>query len=266
MAQTSYSTSMAIGQAGDLADHQDNDVASYNAVDDLTLKAGLAVAKEVGDENGARLPEGSSDQILGVALRDLSLVDDPTVTTLSFPQKSAVPVVRKGAVYVTVEEDVTPDDAVYVRFASEAEVFTVTWDGDFVASNVINGTVGGDAISQVTFDTNQATTIAALAVAIAALDSVASATVTDTREITVTGATDGEDLSSTANFTVTLGASQAADTAANVTGPSSGTTIGAFRNDSDDVGSGATAVALSQSKFLTVGSAGGVAKLDLNLP
>ncbi len=44
----------------------------------------------------------------------------------------------------------------------------IVWSGDFVASNVINGTVNGVAISPVTFATDHLTTITALGAAIVA--------------------------------------------------------------------------------------------------
>ncbi len=52
-------------------------------------------------------------------------------------------------------------------------------------SNSIVATVNGDALDPVVFNTDQATTIAALAAAIGAVPAVASATVTGVREITV---------------------------------------------------------------------------------
>lgn len=61
----------------------------------------------------------------------------------------------------------------------------ITFSGDFVASNSIVATVNGVALDPVVFTTDQATTIALVAAAIAAVPAVASATVTDTQEITV---------------------------------------------------------------------------------
>jgi len=268
MSQLSYALEMSSGQAGDFADgsHKDNDVATYRAVNDLEIKPGLVVAKESGVDDGVKVPSGSTDLLVGVAVRDITKFDDDEQEEFLYKEGERVPVARKAEINVICEQDVTPDDAVFVRFQTEPEVFTVTFDIDFVASNLIDGTVGEEAIVQVPFDTDQATTLAALAAEIEALDSVDSATVTDTREITVTGATGGEDLSSGASFTVTAGASQAVDTIANVTGPSDGNQPGAVRSDDDDVGNGANAVALPQANFITDGSAGGIVKLDVNLP
>lgn len=263
MTQLTYEDQVQ-GQAGDLGYLKSNNlILSYNVVTGDLIKPGLMVGKISADENGARLPNSSSIQMLGVAMRDLSQ-ENISDSTFTYPQYSQLPVVRRGQVWVLVEEDVTPDDAVFVRFESEPEVFTITWDGDFVTSNAINGSINGVAITEVDFTSDQATTIAAVAAAIQALDSVATATVTDSREITVTGAVDAVDISTNATFTVTGGASQADETVANVTGPSEGTQTGIFRTDAD-TGSGATAVAVTNCKFLTNGSAGDIALLDLNI-
>lgn len=61
----------------------------------------------------------------------------------------------------------------------------IDFDIDFVASNSIVATVNGTPIAAVPFNTDQATTMTDLATAIDAVGSVASATVTDVRQITV---------------------------------------------------------------------------------
>lgn len=268
MSQTIYSDEQSIAAQGDLgsASGEDHDILTFTAVDDLTIEIGTAVAKETADNDGVKSPDTSTDQILGVALRDPTLEEDEdNAGEFFYPQGWKVPVVKRGSVYVLLEESVTPDDDVFVRFTAEPEVFTITWDQDFVALNLINGSVDGTEIAQVTFDVSHANTMDLVAAAIQALDNVATATVTGAREITVTGATDGDEMATATNFTVTLGAAQAVDTVANVSGPSSGTQTGVFRTDDDDVGSGATAVQLTGARFMTSGSAGSIALLDLNL-
>lgn len=88
-----------------------------------------------------------------------------------------------------------------------ADLATVTFNANFVASNVINAKVNGLAIAPVTFATDSATTLAALATAIALMDGVASA-VSDpsSKSILVTGDTAAVLVT---NVVVTLGASQA---------------------------------------------------------
>lgn len=203
--------------------------------------------------------------VLGVAARDLSNANDDAD---AYTVGDMVPVLSRGVVYVLVDDDVTPASSVFVRKSGSVERFTVTWSADFVAANVINGSVDGEAIEAVTYAATHDATMLLVAAAIQALDNVATATVTGAREITVTGATStkGEVLSSESTFTVTLGASQATDTIANVYGPSASNDIGSFRADADTVNGTATAVALSQAKFLGTAAAGDVVLLDINLP
>lgn len=90
---------------------------------------------------------------------------------------------------------------------------TLTYSADFVASNVINVTVNGVAISPVTFATDHATTFAAVVAAInglAGIDAVAGAG----RSIIITS-TDPATGDVTVSTVVTLGVSQATGTAAN---------------------------------------------------
>jgi len=82
---------------------------------------------------------------------------------------------------------------------------TVTFDADFVTDNEIVVDVNGVTVGPVIFDTDQATTIAALAAAISALENV-NAVVSGVRELSVTR-TDGEVIVD--NIAVTAGASQA---------------------------------------------------------
>jgi hypothetical protein len=90
-----------------------------------------------------------------------------------------------------------------------ANVATLSFDGDFIASNEITLDVNGESVGPVVFDTDQATTLEALASAINALENI-EASVTDTREITIT-ATDGE--VAVDNIVVSGGASQASGSA-----------------------------------------------------
>lgn len=86
---------------------------------------------------------------------------------------------------------------------------TATFSADLVASNKINGQVNGQAIAEVTFDTDHLTTMGLIAAAIEQIDGVASATVggTNNRTITVL-AEDGASIA-LSGFAVTAGASQA---------------------------------------------------------
>lgn len=87
----------------------------------------------------------------------------------------------------------------------------ITYSADFVASNVINITVDGEAMAPVTYATSHAATFAAVLVALALLDTVDSVTGNaTTRVITIITTDQTED--TTTSGVVTLGASQATTT------------------------------------------------------
>lgn len=261
MSQTTYSDSLTPSIAGGIAEQLSNEIVT-RMVPDNGDAVGYGLAVEYESSGDAMVKPYVGGKVTGVVVRDLGNDDEDG----EYEELEEVPVLTNGVIWVHVDDDVTPSDAVFVRSAVEAEVFTVSFDIDFVASNVINGNVDGEAIAPVTFATDQATTIALLAAAIQALTNVVTATVTDTKEITVTGATAGAALAATSAFTATLGVSQPVDTIAVVTGPTASGVLGTFRADADDVGNGATAIALTSSKFLTSASAGGLAALRVNLP
>lgn len=101
---------------------------------------------------------------------------------------------------------------------SIAHIQTLTFDGDFVTGNTINLKIDGTAIAQVTFDTDQATTIGLLAQSIQNNASIDTASVTDTKELTITGKSLG-DLVAITEITVASGASQASGTLATTQDP-----------------------------------------------
>lgn len=89
---------------------------------------------------------------------------------------------------------------------------TITFSADLVTSNVVNGAVNGVAIAAVTFATDHAATMAAIAAALESLPTVASASVSG-RVITIIAA-DPEAILVLSGWLVTLGASQATATVA----------------------------------------------------
>jgi len=100
--------------------------------------------------------------------------------------KSSLPTAQEST--VVLDADLISGNYIGVTLNSAAiETINsvVTFDIDFVASNSIVATVNGTPLSPVPFNTDQATTMSDLAVAIQADSSVTSATVTDTREITI---------------------------------------------------------------------------------
>lgn len=263
MAQLTYPSGIDKGVSGDLAMLESWNVGTrILAESQPKVSYGRAVETDAasGDSNVAIYQGGL---LVGVALRDKAKSD----LTDGHVGPTELPVIYSGYVWVEVDQDVTPDDTVFARQSAEVEVFTIDFDVDFVTGNTINGTVGGSAIAAVPFNTDQATTIQDLADAIALLtDIVASAVVTGQNQITVTGAVEGQDVSSDTDFTVTGGLTIPVDTENNVSGPSDGSELGIFRADDDDVGNGPNAVAVSRARYITSALAGEVALLQINLP
>lgn len=257
MSQTAYSTSPSNGERGDLGDSSagDRDILSFNNLSQIAY--GIMSQIVGGDE----IEVYQGGKFGGVVVSDKSNTSDGL-----WPAKNAVPIIRRGSVWVALEQSVTPDDPVYVRVSSEVEVLTVTLDADFVAGNSVSGQINGEAIAAVPFNNDHPTTMADFAAAIQALANVATAVVSGPQEITVTGANLGEQLTGiSTSFVIVGGLGQANVVATSVTGPSSGTEAGAFRKDDDNVGNGPTAVLLESASFVKSASFGENALLDLNL-
>lgn len=133
------------------------------------------------------------------AVAQLGMVADASFTnTDSKVVKNAVPVGR-GVSKVFGE-----DDRVRLPAANRG---TVTFDADLITANTIDMKVNGVAITQVTFATDHATTMALIAVEIAKHPLVDTATVTAARVITVTSA--DEAVITITEIVVASGASQA---------------------------------------------------------
>lgn len=122
MSQTAYSINMSEGKNGSLADSGDNDILSViNPVGGVALPYGrLAVSN--GTEGQAKLPTVATDittaaNVRGVVLGQQNIESDASGDP-EHPVGSVVSVLRKGRVYVKVEEAVTDGSDVYVRFAA----------------------------------------------------------------------------------------------------------------------------------------------------
>lgn len=94
------------------------------------------------------------------------------------------------------------------RDTAVAQVQTLNFSGDLVTGNTVDMDVQGVALATITFASDNATTMAALAAALQALPSIATAAVTGSNEITVTAAVAGVAVAIT-GIVVAGGASQA---------------------------------------------------------
>jgi hypothetical protein len=112
MSQTSYSINQDAALEGQLADSGIKDVMSYTAEEDL--KFGRAVLQGTADGQ-CLLPAGNITGLLGVAIhqhKEQGLVGSQDAKYL---EGDSVNVLKKGRMWVKVEEAVVAQDPVYVR-------------------------------------------------------------------------------------------------------------------------------------------------------
>lgn len=110
MTQLSYTLQTEVAVAGMQADLNPSEINSYNATEAMDF--GLMVAKVAGDDDGIALPTGASDVLVGGTVRDLTKVSG------DYQLGDTAGIMKKGKLYFKVEVAVTPDDDVFVRFAS----------------------------------------------------------------------------------------------------------------------------------------------------
>lgn len=261
MSQNSYPLNMPIGIAGQLADNGPHDVLTYNNPLQA-IPAGRALEKISGDANGVQLPDDGSANIVGLSLRDRAQEG------AAYEPKSAVAVLRKGRILVAVEEAVTPESAPHYRYGTKAQQVLIDFSANFVTGNsislkirrsVLGEFVQEHTVGPVAFNTDHATTAAALETAIEAVTGVQGVAVSG-NDFTVTAQTDVE--LEIFDVLVTGGASQATATVTETVKARLSSDLGSIRASVD----GSTAAALTGAKFLTAAAAGGLAVLDVNLP
>lgn len=200
----------------------------------------------------------------GVSVHTHTVENQKNTLAPGHPKGDIVNVLKEQRIYVKVEDAVTPDSDVFIRFKGKDQTQTIEWDADFVTGNLVDGKINNVAIAQVPFNSDQATTLADVATEIESNAKVKSATVTDTREITVISETD--ELATLSDFVVTGGAGQAVDTIAETQALVSSLDRGIVRSDDDqDLGSNPTAAQLPNAKFDQGANAGELAVLQLDL-
>jgi hypothetical protein len=229
--QTSYSRSIDNPFAGLLADIAPRDITSHRFVDTATGRNGRFVVRGSNDAT-CKLPTATSDVYLGpviaTAARELAL----GATQIAIESDDMVSALRRGGIYVEIDDTVTAGEAVCVRYSGKKQVQTLVFSGELVTDNVIDGKVGGIAISPVTFASNHATTMAALAAAILAANENILTAVVDTNTITVTTVQDAADQDLSA-WVVTLGAGQVTAAITETVAAINSDQRGICRNDTD---------------------------------
>lgn len=232
-AQLSYDYDMTIGLEGQIATTGPRRVLSRLAQEIVPFGRVLTLGTD--KDTQCQLPKVNTDlavvnNVLGISTSTKAKEDDPTKDFAYYRDKDSVNVLREGTVYMKTESAIAPGDTVHVRYATDVEEYTLTWNIDFVADNKINGKINGSPIAEVVFNTDQATTLNALAAAIALNPDVTSATITDFREITIVTVADKKNVYS--EFVVTDGASTPIATFVNTVTGASSTDLGNIRGDS----------------------------------
>tara|TARA_R110002012_G_scaffold271932_2_gene457267 strand:- start:3297 stop:4082 length:786 start_codon:yes stop_codon:yes gene_type:complete len=261
MSQTTVNLEQPVGVVGSLSDNGNRDAGTFLATEKTPF--GQLANRVAGSDSTCQLPTQATDitllnQLAGVAIADQARESKLDSLSPGYEIADAVSCLRKGRIYVLVENAVTPSSTVYARFAGRPQITEQLWDGDFVEANVINGKVNGNAIAAVTFATTPVATITALAASIQAHPDVATATA-DTNTVTVTAVTDKE--VSLTDFVVTLGDGQVTPGNTVTQTLISSADRGKFRSDNN----GGLAAAVPNAKFRSSAAANGLAVLELDL-
>lgn len=115
MAQTTYAD-MTSGFAGMRADNGDYDaVTRLNSEASLEIPFGVIVAEGSGDQD-AILPAADTAVLVGAVMANYRAAED--IGTTGLKADTLFPVMRKGRILVTVEENVVKGDRLYVRYAA----------------------------------------------------------------------------------------------------------------------------------------------------
>lgn len=122
--QTAYNQAPAIGRVGAIAESAEG-IHSVAKIANVIIPFGCFVCKDT-DDKLAKLPTSAAEVLLGmksggVAVATHAIITDdssggPTVP--SFPVGKEFAAMRKGPIFVLVEEDVTQGDQAFVRFAN----------------------------------------------------------------------------------------------------------------------------------------------------
>jgi len=122
MSQTAYQLYLSkAGFEGQLADSGQTD--KWSVIGEGAIPFGKLVVRGTDVDKQGNLPSAAGDitpslNVWGMAIHSQSVMSDPSVVPAQYPDKSAVPCLRKGRAYVKVEEAVTVASAVHVRYAA----------------------------------------------------------------------------------------------------------------------------------------------------
>lgn len=123
MSQTSVATSLTRAFAGMLADNGPHDIIpGYNGEASAEMPFGVVVNLTT-TEQKYELPDGGADILGGVIVHSHAYSkgpSDPALGTTGIKSKFTLSVLRKGRIYMTVENGCSPGDRLYTRIVAGA--------------------------------------------------------------------------------------------------------------------------------------------------
>lgn len=113
--QTTYNLNPAVAVPGELADTGFTDKLSRLLT--VAASAGLAVVFKAGDKDSQVRPPDATGQVTGPNLSGV-VIYDPAAVNAPNAIGDSVSVLKRGRIWVSVEEAVTPASPVFIRFAA----------------------------------------------------------------------------------------------------------------------------------------------------
>lgn len=159
--QLNVSQNISKGLEGQLADL--NPIKSVSGIveEALGIDFGRGVIRGTNDDQ-ILSPSGSGNTLRGVTIHSHSFELDANNVAI-MPDEAVGSVLLDGFIYVKPEDAVVPGDVAFFRYSVSFQVSTLTFDAVLVTSNTIDLDVDGVAMTQVTFNTNHATTMGLIA-------------------------------------------------------------------------------------------------------
>jgi len=262
MSQTEVTIDQRVAIAGQAADTGPRDVNTFLATEKLPF--GQLISRVSGSDDKGKRPASATDitnvkNVAGTSFRSLARVSVKDSLPAGFNKEEAADIMREGRTFVQVEDPVTPDSDVFVRFTAKPQIQEIVFDAPLVTGNLIDGEINGEAITQVPFNTNNDTTVDDLATEIQSNVNVETAVRSGTDTVVVTSVQDV--VVTLTNYVVTGGASQAVATVSETQQERAQVSRGSFRSDSDS----GTAAQLSEAKWRTTAAADELAVVEIDV-
>ena len=140
---TAYTTVLAPGYKGAVADANDALITSALAEGDIPV--GVAVVRGTADSRGVKVPTAGGI-FEGVVIRNLHQLEDASTGVLEVQDGKEAPVLRRGDVWVEVEDTVAIDDPVYYQDVGGLFRMDVTGGTIVVGARFLDAGVSGDIV------------------------------------------------------------------------------------------------------------------------